>query len=121
MSIGCIQSQKCHTDTCPTGIATQNAWLTHGLDPASKSVRCGNYILALRRELLKVSEAIGVAHPGLITPADIDIMCGDYEARGLASVYGYKDGWGGLSDQHTLEITEVMQPVDGSSERAPHR
>src|SRR3712207_9307827 len=27
LAIGCIQAQKCHTDTCPTGIATQNAWL----------------------------------------------------------------------------------------------
>jgi glutamate synthase domain-containing protein 2 len=33
LAIGCIQAQKCHTDTCPTGVATQNAWLAHGLDP----------------------------------------------------------------------------------------
>ncbi|GAB3840207.1 hypothetical protein GCM10029963_08430 [Micromonospora andamanensis] len=30
LAIGCIQAQKCHTDTCPTGVATQNAWLTRG-------------------------------------------------------------------------------------------
>ena len=24
MAIGCIQAQKCHTDHCPTGVATQN-------------------------------------------------------------------------------------------------
>lgn len=109
LSIGCIQSQKCHTDTCPTGVATQNAWLAHGLDPASKSVRCGNYILALRRELLKVSEAVGVAHPGLITPGDVDIMCGDYDARGLGAVYGYKEGWGALGDEWAQQITALMQ------------
>ena len=32
-ALGCIQSQKCHTDHCPTGVATQNPWLAHGLDP----------------------------------------------------------------------------------------
>ncbi|HEX3308361.1 MAG TPA: FMN-binding glutamate synthase family protein, partial [Streptosporangiaceae bacterium] len=37
LAIGCVQSQKCHTDTCPTGVATQNRWLAHGLDPALKS------------------------------------------------------------------------------------
>ena len=121
LSIGCIQSQKCHTDTCPTGVATQNPWLAHGLDPASKAVRCGNYVLALRRELLKVSEAVGVAHPGLITPADIDIMCGDYEARGLASVYGYHEGWGRLGEEITTAITSLMHPVASHSEQAPHR
>ena len=39
LAIGCIQAQKCHTDPCPTGVATQNPWLAHGLDPALKSVR----------------------------------------------------------------------------------
>ena len=38
LAIGCIQAQKCHTDTCPTGVATQNAWLSRGLDP--RSSRC---------------------------------------------------------------------------------
>jgi glutamate synthase domain-containing protein 2 len=27
MSIGCIQAQSCHTNRCPTGIATNNKWL----------------------------------------------------------------------------------------------
>ena len=31
--IGCIQAQRCHTDRCPTGVATQNPWLLRGLDP----------------------------------------------------------------------------------------
>src|SRR3712207_8013078 len=36
LAIGCIQAQKCHTDTCPTGVATQNKWLARGLDPRSE-------------------------------------------------------------------------------------
>ena len=51
MSIGCIQAQKCHTDHCPTGVATQNPWLVRGLDPELKSVRAANYIKSLRRDL----------------------------------------------------------------------
>lgn len=111
LSIGCIQSQKCHTDRCPTGVATQNPWLAHGLDPQSKAVRCGNYILALRRELIKAAVAVGVPHPGMITPDDIDIMCGDYESRGLGSVYGYKSTWGRLGADVREEITRVMHPA----------
>ncbi len=59
LAVGCIQAQKCHTDRCPTGIATQDPWLAHGLDPALKSVRAANYIKTLRRDLLRVSEACG--------------------------------------------------------------
>ena len=43
LAIGCIQAQRCHTNHCPTGIATQNWWLTGGLNPALKSVRLANY------------------------------------------------------------------------------
>jgi hypothetical protein len=41
VAIGCIQSEKCHTDRCPTGVATQNRWLTRGFDPTLKSARVG--------------------------------------------------------------------------------
>ena len=51
MAIGCIQAQRCHTNHCPAGIATQNRWLTRGIDPSLKSVRLGNYLVNLRREL----------------------------------------------------------------------
>jgi hypothetical protein len=57
---------------------------------------------------MKVSSAVGVAHPGLITADDIEIMNGDYEARTLASVYGYKDGWGELGPHLAKEITELL-------------
>ncbi|WP_010148605.1 FMN-binding glutamate synthase family protein [Serinicoccus profundi] len=63
LSIGCIQAQRCHDDHCPTGVATQNAWLTRGLDPGLKSVRAANYLRSWRREMLKLAEACGVVHP----------------------------------------------------------
>ncbi|MGW1175394.1 FMN-binding glutamate synthase family protein [Kitasatospora sp. NPDC002543] len=108
LSIGCIQAQKCHTDKCPTGIATQNPWLARGVDPASKSARAAVYLRTLRKELLKVSSAVGVAHPALITADDIEIMNGDYEARTLGGVYGYKEGWGELGPRLAEEITALM-------------
>ena len=36
LAVGCIQAQKCHTDHCPVGIATQNPRYTRGLDPDSQ-------------------------------------------------------------------------------------
>jgi glutamate synthase domain-containing protein 2 len=119
MSVGCIQAQKCHTDHCPTGVATQNPWLTRGLDPTDKAVRCATYLRTLRRELVKVSAAVGVAHPGLITCADVDVFNGDYEARSLATVYGYKDGWGELGDALCKEVTALMNPQPEFNEKEP--
>ena len=39
LALGCIQAQKCHTDHCPVGVATQNPRYTRGLDVTLKSVR----------------------------------------------------------------------------------
>jgi len=108
MSIGCIQAQKCHTDACPTGIATQSPWLTRGLDPALKSVRAANYIKTLRRDLLKVSEACGVPHPGLITADDLDILYGLETRTPLREIYDYQHGWGLPSPADQAAITALM-------------
>ena len=97
LAIGCIQAQKCHTDHCPTGVATQNPRYTLGLDPDLEGVRCANYVEPLRRDLLKVSEAVGVVHPGLITPGRLDILDGQRSARSLHEVYGYEPTAGARS------------------------
>ena len=117
LSIGCIQAQKCHTDHCPTGVATQNPWLVRGLDPELKANRCAIYLRTMRKELTRLSAAVGVAHPALITTADVDIFNGDYEARSLASVYGYKDGWGQLGPGLREEVLRIMNPQDHFDEK----
>jgi len=94
LAMGCIQAQKCHTDHCPTGVATQNPWLTRGLDPTLKAERVANYVKTLRRDLLKIAEACGVPHPGLISVDDIEIVDGARSSRLLGEVYGYQPGWG---------------------------
>src|SRR5260364_142576 len=35
-ALGCIQSLSCHTDRCPTGVATQDPTRARALDPASR-------------------------------------------------------------------------------------
>ncbi|SFO69851.1 Glutamate synthase domain-containing protein 2 [Geodermatophilus dictyosporus] len=118
LAIGCIQAQKCHTDTCPTGVATQNAWLAHGLDPALKSVRLANYLATLRRDLLKVAEACGVEHPGLIDTGSVEVLTGRTASTPLGEVYGYEPGWGMPSAADRAAIVELMTagaPQGGSA------
>jgi glutamate synthase (ferredoxin) len=74
LAIDCIQAQRCHTGHCPAGVATQNKWLMRGLDPTSKAARLANYITTMRKELLQLSHAIGVEHPGDVTLDDFDLI-----------------------------------------------
>jgi glutamate synthase domain-containing protein 2 len=118
LAIGCIQAQKCHTDTCPTGVATQNAWLAHGLDPDLKSVRAANYIATLRRDLLRVAEACGVEHPGLIDTGSVEVLTGRTASTPLREVYGYEEEWGLPSAPDRAEIARIMlgeAPQGGSA------
>jgi glutamate synthase domain-containing protein 2 len=122
LAIGCIQAQKCHTDTCPTGVATQNAWLARGLVPDAKAVRVANYIKTLRRDLVKVAEVCGVEHPGLITSESIDILGGRTASTPLHDVYGYKPGMGLPSVADREEIARLMtanEPQGSSAPRGP--
>ena len=122
LAVGCIQSQKCHTDRCPTGVATQNRWLTRGLDPTLKSVRAANYIKTLRRDLLKVSEACGVEHPALIDVDRVELVNACASSVTLRALYGYQPGWG-QPDPATCEaIMALMRgtaPRGGSAPASP--
>jgi hypothetical protein len=84
LAIGCIQAQRCHTGSCPTGVATQSKWLMHGLDPDVKHARAANYVRALRGELLSLSRALGVPHPALVDPDQVEIVSERYRSARCA-------------------------------------
>ena len=116
-SIGCIQAQKCQTGACPTGVTTHNPWLVRGVDPKDKSERCARYLRSVRRELLKVSGAVGVAHPALIGPTDVEFADGTLASTTLAEVYGYDRAWGLPSEADRRFITDLMVDL-GNAEYA---
>ena len=93
LAIGCVQAQKCHDDHCPTGVATQNRWLTRGLDPTDKSVRFANYASTLRYELVRLSNAMGAEHPSLVDPDNVEIRVSTNEVAPVREVYGYDPSW----------------------------
>ncbi|MFT7248900.1 MAG: glutamate synthase domain-containing protein 2 [Arcticibacterium sp.] len=91
ISIGCIQALVCHTNRCPTGIATNNKWLTSGVDPTLKSVRFANYMRNLTKEIMEISHACGYLHPCQFNMDDIDISMGDNaHTAPLRLAYGYQ-------------------------------
>ena len=90
MSIGCIQAQICHTNRCPSGVATQNKWLQHGIDVPLKSERLAQYFKTFRKELIEITHAAGYEHPCLITMDDIEVNVDDHNlAKELSSTYQY--------------------------------
>ncbi|MGA0556827.1 FMN-binding glutamate synthase family protein [Larkinella sp. VNQ87] len=91
LSIGCIQAQICHTNRCPSGVATQNKWLQSGIDPALKSERFYNYIKTMTKEIMEISHASGYEHPCQFTMKDVVLSMGDNNRiQTLAEAFGYQ-------------------------------
>ena len=121
LSIGCIQAQRCHTGHCPTGVATQNAWLMRGLDPTSKAARLANYITVLRKEILSVCRACGVEHPALVTAEQCEILDGRFGSATVAELFKLQGlpHWGLPSPEQQAAIRQLMQQSAASSETGP--
>ena len=62
-SLGCIQALKCHTDTCPTGVATQDKGLQVALVPEIKSEKVKLYQKNTVEAFLELMATTGVSHP----------------------------------------------------------
>ncbi len=107
MAIGCIQAQRCHTDRCPTGVATQSVRLQRGLDPQLKSVRLANYVIVLRRELLALARACGEAHPAMVTAEHFEFLGGAHSTSAVER-YEFLAGWSLPSSADQTEIRRIM-------------
>ena len=108
MAIGCIQAQRCHTNHCPTGVATQHPWLVRGVDPTSKASRLANYIITLRKDVLALSRACGVPHPALITADQLELLDDRFGAKTIAELFGYGRGFGLPSPMDCVEVRRLM-------------
>jgi glutamate synthase domain-containing protein 2 len=62
-TLGCIQSLRCHKNTCPTGVTTHDPRLQRGLDPGDKALRVKHYVENITREVGMISHSCGVAEP----------------------------------------------------------
>ncbi len=91
MSIGCVQAQVCHTNRCPSGVATQSKWLQNGIDPTLKSERLAQYFKTFRKELVEITHAAGYEHPCEFKMSDVDINVDDHNlSKELNSTFMYE-------------------------------
>ncbi len=65
-AVGCIQAQACHTNACPTGVATQDKLRQRALDVDDKARRVEMFH---RNTLKAVADMVGAA--GLAAPAEV--------------------------------------------------
>lgn len=67
-ALGCIQSQSCHTNKCPTGIATQDALRQRAIVVPDKAERIASFHRNTMHALADLISASGLNHPSALRP-----------------------------------------------------
>ena len=101
-ALGCVQSMRCHEDTCPTGIATQDATRQRGLvvmDKAERVVRFQRHTLHALREMVV---AMGLDNPWQIEPCNISERQNAAHSDSIDRIYNF------------LEPGELLADPDGT-------
>lgn len=71
LALGCIQSQACNTNKCPTGITTQDPARSKAVNVESKHIRVANFQAQTVSSFLQLCGAMGYEHPDMLCPSDI--------------------------------------------------
>ncbi len=106
-ALGCIQSQNCHTDKCPTGVATQDPSRWKKLDVPDKSERVQMFHENTLKALKELLAASGLTHPNQIGPEHIIRRVSSVEVRSLSALYPFvKPGEliGGVPDHAVFKV-----------------
>ncbi|MFI5982465.1 FMN-binding glutamate synthase family protein [Streptomyces sp. NPDC051555] len=67
-ALGCIQAQRCHTNTCPVGVATQDQRRARALVVGDKAERVRRYQRSTVESALRIMASMGVEGPGDLRP-----------------------------------------------------
>lgn len=99
MATGCIQTQRCHTDKCPVGVATQDKRLQRAIDIDDKATRVYNYQRLTVDSVVKLMAAMGARNPKELTPSMLHKRVNSTTNPSYAEIYDWLDNGALLSNR----------------------
>jgi glutamate synthase domain-containing protein 2 len=97
-AVGCIQAQRCHTNRCPVGVATQDPRRARALDVVDKSERVHRFQRSTVRSAMQIMAAMGVSDPAALRPYMLRRRTGPNEVSSYAELYPWLDSGQLLAD-----------------------
>ena len=88
-ALGCVQAQSCHTDSCPSGVATQNQWRQRGIVVPDKAERVRRFHDNTLAALADLIGAAGLAHPRDLTAMHLLKRVSPHEVKSFAELYTF--------------------------------
>jgi len=87
LALGCIQALRCHTNHCPTGLATQDSNLYDGLVVSDKRIRVKNFHKNNVASLAHMIGAMGLETPNQLKPWHVKRRIDLTEVRSYDDLY----------------------------------
>ncbi|WP_081416796.1 FMN-binding glutamate synthase family protein [Arthrobacter castelli] len=89
MATGCIQAQKCHTNECPVGVATQDPRLVRGLDVEDKGDRVFNYQKLTVDEAVQIMASMNCPSPDDLNPRMLRRRIDHLKTQSYAKIFNW--------------------------------
>jgi glutamate synthase domain-containing protein 2 len=87
LATGCIQALQCNTNTCPTGVATQDKALMKGLVVEDKAQRVANFHKATIESFIELMAASGVVTAEELNREHINRRVGATQVMKYSEIY----------------------------------
>jgi hypothetical protein len=107
-AIGCIQSQSCHTNKCPTGVATQDKLRQRALVVPDKAQRVQMFHRNTLKALAEMLAAAGLEHPNQLEPRHVVRRVSDKEIRLFSQIHVFLKPGDLLKDKIEADFYERM-------------
>ena len=88
-AVGCIQAMKCHTNRCPTGVATQNPGLARALYVPDKIERVANFQRATVASAAQIVASMGLDGFHQLQPSMLNRRIEGQRTRTYAEIYDW--------------------------------
>jgi glutamate synthase domain-containing protein 2 len=88
-AVGCIQAMKCHTNRCPTGVATQNRGLARALYVPDKIERVANFQRATVASAAQIVASMGLDGFHELQPSMLNRRIEGQRTRTYAEIYNW--------------------------------
>ncbi len=107
-AVGCIQSQSCHTNKCPTGVATQDPLRQRALVVEDKATRVYNFHRNTLLTLAEMLASAGIEHPSQLTAEHLVRRISDTQIRLFSQTHTFLKPGELLDNRCTSEFYSRM-------------
>jgi glutamate synthase domain-containing protein 2 len=114
-SLGCVQSMRCHDDTCPTGVATQDITRQRGLVVEDKAERVARFQRQTLMGLREIVVAMGLDNPWQIKPCDLSERIGSARAAPVDRIYEFLEDGQLLAEPEATPYARYWQAARADS------